>query len=143
VTIQSTSPNSSSVTNTVDQDDSAISHSIGHSSSENSGFNINGSNFTFRHKFKKAYRTLTLDLTGTANVNDGNGYYASQNTFYKLDSNQNINQHYYDSLHSWSISPTLNYTEPISKHTYLLLSYSYSAITRAPPSTTPMISTVR
>jgi hypothetical protein len=126
VTIQSTSPNSSSVTNTIDQDDSAISHSIGHSSSENSGFNINGSNFTFRHKFKKAYRTLTLDLTGTANVNDGNGYYASQNTFYKLDSNQNINQHYYDSLHSWSISPTLNYTEPISKHTYLLLSYSYS-----------------
>jgi Outer membrane protein beta-barrel family/Carboxypeptidase regulatory-like domain len=126
VTIQSTSPNSSSVTNTVDQNDSAISHSIGHSSSENSGFNINGSNFTFRHKFKKAYRTLTLDLTGTANVNDGNGYYASNNTFYKLGSNQNINQHYYDSLHSYSISPTLNYTEPISKHTYLLLSYSYS-----------------
>jgi hypothetical protein len=126
VTIQSTSPNSSSVANTFDQNDSAISRSIGHSSSENAGFNINGSNLTIRHRFKKAYRTLTLDLTGTANVNNGNGYYASQNTFYKLDSSQNINQHYYDSLHSYSISPTLNYTEPISKHTYLLLSYSYS-----------------
>jgi hypothetical protein len=126
VTIQSTSPNSSSVANTVDQFDSAISRSIGHSSSENSGFNINGSNLTIRHKFKKAYRTLTLDLTGTANVNNGNGFYNSRNSFYKLDSGQNINQHYFDSLHSWSISPTLNFTEPISKHTYLLLSYNYS-----------------
>jgi hypothetical protein len=126
VTFQSTSPNSSSVSSTVDQNDSAINHSVGSSSSTNSGFNINGSNLTFRHRFKKAYRTLTLDLTGTANVNDGNGYYKSDNTFYKLDSVQNINQHYYDSLHSWSISPTLNYTEPLSKHVYMLLSYNYS-----------------
>jgi len=126
VTIQSTSPNSSSSATSVDQNDSLISHSVGTSSSMNSGFNINGSNFTFRHRFKKQYRTLTLDLTGTANVNDGNGYYNSFNTFYKLDSVQNINQHYFDSLHSWSVSPTLNYTEPISKHTYLLLTYSYS-----------------
>jgi hypothetical protein len=126
VTIQSTTPNSSSSASSVDQNDSAISRSIGTSSSVNSGFNINGSNFTFRHRFKKQYRTLTLDLTGTANVNDGNGFYKSFNTFYKLDSSQNINQHYFDSLHSWSISPTLNYTEPISKHTYLLVSYNYS-----------------
>src|SRR5580658_5702 len=126
VTIQSTTPNSSSSATSVDQNDSLISHSAGFSSSTNSGFNINGSNFTFRHRFKKQYRTLTLDLTGTVNVNDGNGFYKSENTFFKLDSNQDINQHYFDSLHSWSISPTLNYTEPISKHTYLLVSYNYS-----------------
>jgi hypothetical protein len=126
MTFQSTSPNSSSSASTVDQFDSAISRSIGFSNSSNTGFNINGSNFTFRHKFKKPYRTLTLDLTGAANANDGNGYYRSQNTFFKLDSNQTINQHYFDSLHSWSISPTLNYTEPVSKHTFLLVSYNYS-----------------
>ncbi len=126
VTFQSTSPNSNSVTNTVDQNDSAISHSVGYSSSTSSGWNINGSNLTFRHKFKKAYRTLTLDLTGTVNVNSGNGFYNSQNNFYKLDSLQNINQHYNDSLHSYSINPTLNYTEPVGKHTYLLLTYGYS-----------------
>jgi hypothetical protein len=126
VTIQSTSPNSSSSASSVDQNNSFISRSIGSSSSIHSGFNINGSNFTLRHRFKKPYRTLTLDLTGTANVNNGNGYYRSQNTFYKLDSFQNINQHYFDSLHSWSISPTLNYTEPVSKHTFLLVSYNFS-----------------
>ena len=126
LTLQSGSPNSSSVASTVDQNDSAISHSVGSSSSQNSGFNINGSNFTFRHKFKKPYRTLTLDLTGTTTINNGDGYYNSLNTFYQLDSVQHINQHYFDTTHSWSVSPTLNYTEGISKHTFILLSYAYA-----------------
>jgi uncharacterized membrane protein YgcG len=126
VTLQTSMPNASSSSSTVDQHDSAISNSSGYSSSSNSGFNINGSNFTMRHKFKKPYRTLTLDLTGTANVNDGNGYTYSHNNFVKLDSVQIINQHYFDSLHSWSISPTLAYTEPVSKHSIIQLNYSFS-----------------
>jgi Outer membrane protein beta-barrel family/Carboxypeptidase regulatory-like domain len=126
LTFQSGSPNSSSISNTIDQNDSPVSRSVGFSSSENSGFNINGSNFTFRHKFKKPYRTLTLDLNGTSTINNGNGYYNSLNTFYQLDSVQHINQHYFDTTRSWSVNPTLNFTEGISKHTFILLSYAYS-----------------
>jgi len=126
ITFQTTRPNSSSQSSTVDQFDSAISSSKGYASSVNSGFNINGSNFTFRHKFKKPSRTLSLDLTGTANVNNGDGYNYSLNNFYKLDSVQTINQFYKDSLHSYSVSPTLVYTEPITKKSIIQLNYSFS-----------------
>ena len=67
-----------------------------------------------------------MDLTGTANVNNGNGYNYALNKFYQLDSTQVINQYYVDSLHSYSISPTLAYTEPISKKSIIQLNYSYS-----------------
>jgi hypothetical protein len=125
-TWQHTSPNSSSDASTVDQDGRAVSSSVGNSRSSNDGFNINGSNLTLRHKFKKQYRTLSLDITGTVNVNDGNGYYNSANNFYKLDSFQNLRQHYNDSLHSVNIAPTLSYTEPLSKHSILELNYNHT-----------------
>jgi len=126
ITFQTTRPNSSSQSSTVDQFDSAISSSKGYASNLNSGFNINGSNFTFRHKFQKPSRTLSLDLTGTANVNNGDGYNYALNNFYKLDSVQTINQFYKDSLHSYSISPTLVYTEPITKKSIIQLNYNFS-----------------
>ncbi len=115
IAFQTTSPRASSNSSTVDQDGRPVNSSVGNSYSTNSGFNINGSNLTLRHKFKKAFRTLSLDITGTVNVNNGDGYYNSLNNFYKLDSVQNLRQYYNDSLHSVSLSPTLSYTEPISK----------------------------
>src|SRR3984957_5702996 len=116
ITFQTTSPNSSFNSSTVDQDGRPVSTTTGNSNSTNSGFNINGSNLTLRHKFKKPFRTVSLDLTGTVNVNNGNGYNNAVNNFYTLDSVQNLHQHYVDSLHSINLSPTLSYTEPVSKH---------------------------
>ena len=69
ITFQTTSPNSSTNSSTVDQDGRPVSTTTGNSYSTNSGFNINGSNLTLRHKFKKPFRTISLDLTGTVNVN--------------------------------------------------------------------------
>src|SRR5262249_21611639 len=103
-----------------------VSTAIGNSYSTNSGFNINGSNLTLRHKFKKMYRTLSLDITGTVNVNNGNGYYNSTNVYYKLDSTQNLRQFYNDSLHSVNISPTLSYTEPLSHNSIIEINYSHT-----------------
>jgi hypothetical protein len=128
-TYQTTTPNGSSSSSTVDQNNSPIATTAGHTSSTNSGYNINGSNLTFRHKFDKQYRTISLDLTGTANVNNGNGYNYSLNNFYKLgpaDSVELLNQYYNDSLHSYSISPTLSYTEPVGKNQIIELNYNYS-----------------
>jgi Outer membrane protein beta-barrel family/Carboxypeptidase regulatory-like domain len=126
ISFQTTSPNASSVSSTVDQHDSAVTSSTGNTSSTNSGFNINGSNFTFRHKFHKPTRTFSLDLNGTANVNDGDGFNYAVNNYYKLDSFQTLNQHYTDSLHSYTISPTMSYTEPISKRSIIELNYNYT-----------------
>src|SRR3984957_8283949 len=65
ITFQTTSPNSSSNSSTVDQDGRPVSTTTGNSYSTNNGFNINGSNLTLRHKFKKPFRTVSLDLAGT------------------------------------------------------------------------------
>jgi hypothetical protein len=126
ITFQTTSPSASSNSSTVDQVGRAVSTSIGNSSSTNSGFNINGSNLTLKHKFKKPFRTISLDLTGTVNVNNGSGYYNSNNSYYAIDSFQNLRQFYNDSLHSVSLSPTLSYTEPLSKHSVLEFNYNHS-----------------
>jgi hypothetical protein len=126
ITFQTTSPNSSSNSSTVDQDGRPVSTTTGNSYSTNSGFNINGSNLTLRHKFKKPFRTISLDLTGTVNVNNGNGHYNSNNTYYAIDSVQDLKQFYNDSLHSVSVSPTLSYTEPLSKHSVLELNYNHT-----------------
>jgi hypothetical protein len=126
ITFQTTSPSSSSNSSTVDQDGRPVSITTGNSYSTNSGFNINGSNLTLRHKFKKPFRTISLDLTGTVNVNNGNGHYNSNNTYYAIDSVQDLKQFYNDSLHSVSVSPTLSYTEPLSKHSVLELNYNHT-----------------
>ena len=126
ITFQHTSPNSSSTSSTVDQNGVPVSSSVGNSYSTNSGFNINGSNLTLRHRFKKPYRTISLDITGTVNVNNGQGYYNSLNNFYRLDSTQNLRQFYNDSLHSVNLSPTLSYTEPISRHSIIELNYNHT-----------------
>jgi len=126
ISFQTSRPNSSSVSSTVDQHNAPVSSSDGNTSSTNSGFNINGSNLTFRHKFKKPYRTISLDLNGTVNINDGNGYNNAINVFSKLDSTQTLRQYYNDSLHSVTLSPTLSYTEPLSRNAILELNYNHS-----------------
>lgn len=131
ITFQTTKPNGSSSSSTVDQNGAPVNDLSGHTSSINSGYNINGSNLTFRHKFAKPFRTFSVDINGTVNVNDGNGYYYSQNNYYKLfsgsfDSLQVINQHYNDSLHSYNFSPTLSYTEPVGKNQVIEINYNYT-----------------
>jgi hypothetical protein len=125
-TLQNTRPNSSSYSSTDDQAGRAVSTSNGTNSSLNKGFNINGSNFTFRHRFKKPYRTFSVDLNGTVNVNNGYGYNYAVNNFYQLDSSQILNHRYTDSLHSYTISPTVSYTEPVGRNQIIELNYNYS-----------------
>jgi hypothetical protein len=126
IAFQTSRPNSSSISSTVDQHGAPVSSSDGNTTSTNQGFNINGSNLTFRHKFKKPYRTISLDLNGTVNINDGSGYNNSVNNFTKLDSTQILKQYYNDSLHSVTLSPTLSYTEPISRNAIIELNYNHS-----------------
>jgi Outer membrane protein beta-barrel family/CarboxypepD_reg-like domain len=126
ITFQTTTPRSSSNSSTTDNDFQPVSTSISNASSSNSGFNINSSNLQFRHKFNKQFRTISLDLNTTANVNDGYGYSYAINDFYKLGKVDTINQYYNDSLHTVTFSPTLSYTEPVGKNQILELNYNYT-----------------
>ena len=126
IVFQSSDPNASSSSGTVDNHGSPVNTSVGNSSSYNSGFTVNGSNLQLRHKFAKKFRTISLDINGSANVNDGYGYNYAVNNFYRPVSIDTLNQYYLDSLHSYTISPTLSYTEPIGKNQILEFNYNYT-----------------
>jgi hypothetical protein len=97
-----------------------------HTSSSNTGFSVPNADLQFRHRFAKQYRTISLDISGSATVNNGYGYLTSIDSFYQGQSNINLNQYYNDSLHSINIVPTVSYTEPLSKHSILQLNYSHN-----------------
>jgi hypothetical protein len=126
ITFQKSNPSGSSNSEAVDQNGSPINSTIGTSRSTLSGFNINGSNLTFRHKFKQPFRTFSIDINGNVNVNEGGGYYTSINHFYKLGRTDSLNQYYNDSLHSYNISPTISYTQPVAKNQVIEINYNYS-----------------
>jgi hypothetical protein len=65
-------------------------------------------------------------MNTTANVNNGYGNNYSLNNFAQLGYTDTLNQHYIDSLHSITLSPTLSYTEPIAKNQIIELNYNYT-----------------
>lgn len=131
ITLQKSTPSGSSYTAEYDNHGNPIYSELGNTSSTNSGFNINSSNLQFRHRFAKPFRTISLDINTTANVNNGTGYNHSINSFSPSATNKNfytdtLNQFYNDSLKSWSITPTLSYTEPLGKHQILQFTYLHT-----------------
>ncbi len=126
LTFQKSDPTSNSNSTTVDNNGAPVNTSIGNSSNYNDGFNINGSNLQFRHRFAKKYRTISLDINGTANVNQGYGYNYAVNDFYNLGTVDTLNQYIVDTIHSYTISPTLSYTEPVGKNQILEFNYNFN-----------------
>ena len=126
ITFQRSTPNGSSYTAETDNHLNPINSSYDRTSSENTGFAINSSNLQFRHRFKKPYRTLSLDVNTTANINNGSGYNYAINNIYIRNSVDTLNQFYRDSLHSFAITPTLSYTEPLAKNQILQFNYNHA-----------------
>ena len=125
ISFQKSTPTGSSYNLETDNHGDSINSSRTTSSSENSGFSIGSSNLQFRHRFAKPYRTISLDINTTANINNGTGYNYSINHIYVRNRIDTLNQFYYDSGHSWIVTPTLSYTEPIAKNQILQLSYNH------------------
>ncbi|HEY4109213.1 outer membrane beta-barrel protein [Puia sp.] len=126
ITFQKSTPSGTSFTEETDNHLNPINSSYNRTSSSNSGFSINSSNFQFRHRFAKPYRTLSLDVNTTANINNGTGTNYAINNIYVRHVTDTLNQFYYDSLHSWTLTPTLSYTEPIAKNQILQLNYTHT-----------------
>lgn len=75
----------------------------------------------FRHKFAKQGRTLSLWANGTYNKNDGNSnLYALIQTTDGIDT---TNQEGDNKQHGWNINSNINYTEPLSKKSFLQIQY--------------------
>ncbi len=128
VTFQNSNPISvSNNTTTAGPNGLLITQTSSNTSSYNSGYNISGSNLTFRHKLAKKGRTISVDLGFSASDNNGDGLNYSINNYTrpvaKIDT---INQRYVDSTRSISMNPTVSYTEPIGKNQMIELRYSYS-----------------
>ncbi|MBN9379157.1 MAG: outer membrane beta-barrel protein [Chitinophagaceae bacterium] len=126
VTFQHSSPKGSSSSYSVDNFGNNINQSISNNNSYTQGFNINGTNLQVRHKFKKPYRTVSLDMNITSSVNTGTGFNNAINTLYKLGRVDTLNQYYTNSYHGTTLSPTLSYTEPIAKDQILEFNYNHS-----------------
>lgn len=128
ISFQHTAPVSSSNTvTTAGANGKMINRSLNNTSGINSGYNINGTNFQLRHRFKKRGRTISLDVNVSASTNNGEGFnYAVNNFYVPVVRTDTINQHYTSSSRNYSISPTLSYTEPLGKNQMLELNYNLS-----------------
>ena len=125
ITFQTSNPSGTSFTSETDNHLNPINSSYNRTNSTNSGFNINSSNLQFRHRFAKPYRTISIDVNTTANINNGTGTNYAINNIYVQHIVDTLNQFYYDSLHSWTVTPSLSYTEPIAKNQILQLTYNH------------------
>ena len=123
---QSSSPTSiSSTTTTAGSKGVKVNESVSKSSSNNSGYSINGANLQLRHRFAKKYRTISLDMDFSSSQNNGDGISYTVNTFYKpFFKADTLNQSFKDSSRSTSFNPTVSYTEPIGKNQVIELRYS-------------------
>ena len=126
IIFQHSDPSGSSYSEATSPEGGLINSLNGHTSSDNTGFAVTNSDLQFRHRFSKQFRTISLDLTGSGNINNGYGYQNSIDNIYQADSTLVINQFYRDSLHSVTLTPTLSYTEPIAKNMILQLNYSHT-----------------
>ncbi len=86
-------------------------------------------NILFKHKFKKARRTASLNTDWNLLNNEGDSYLRSHNEFYdngSLDSTKDINQFKQSDKTTQNISANLIYTEPLSKKYSLEISHQVS-----------------
>ena len=92
--------------------------------SNSSGY-TSSNNLLFQHKFGKPRRTISLNVGSNLNEKSGDGSYYSS-TQYGAALPFVRDQHYNLYNNSYSLSPNVTYTEPVSKKGQLLINYSPS-----------------
>lgn len=88
------------------------------------GYNLNG-DLTYRHRFAKRGRTISLGLNGGTNSRDGNGTLFSRNEYIGQDTAL-LNQRYDQDNNGYNLGANLSYTEPVGQRAQLLLTYQPS-----------------
>lgn len=89
--------------------------------------NLSGLNATamllYRHKFKKQGRTFSIHANGGYNQNDGDNKFFADNTYEDASKNEQIDQISELQKQGWNINTNVNYTEPLSKKSFLQIQY--------------------
>ncbi len=122
------------------QDNNGISNTLGKTFLGNDLLNqtdnqyrsdLNGIDFsnslTFRHKFKKKSRTLSLNLSQRYNDKAGDSYLNSEDLFFGgAPGSDTLNQLSLLDIQGWTLSSNLSYTEPVGESGMVMLSYRFS-----------------
>ncbi len=90
-------------------------------------------NLLWMHKFKKQYRTISVNTSFNANKSNSDGFLYSQLDFYKndvVDSTNIIDQRNLINNTSNTIGSRISYTEPLAKDFYLETSYAFNRVNR-------------
>lgn len=103
-----------------------VYHTKSNGSQSNDG-NNGQYDLLFRHKFKKKYRTFSVDMNVQNSLNNGAGTnYAVNSHFFPTDYADTLNQRIVSHSTGLTVSPTISYTEPIGKNQLLEFNYNYS-----------------
>jgi hypothetical protein len=93
-------------------------------SANTSGYNLNNQ-LTFRHKFQKPGRTISLNVGTSFNEKTGDGSLNSRNEYLQSDTVVNDQQFDLES-NGLTVSGNLSYTEPLTKKSQLMVNYAPS-----------------
>lgn len=116
---------SSTYTSATDASGESINNSQRNNSNESDG--QNGSlNLTFKKRFAKEGRSMSISTSGQWNSNKGNGYLTSNNYIKFNNSNLAFNQSKQNESQSTNYRLGATYSEPLIKNTFLELNYAYS-----------------
>jgi uncharacterized membrane protein YgcG len=110
-----------------DSGDSAYVSDVTNTSNRN-GYNLRN-NILFRHSFAKRGRSLSINLSTTANKNDGESFVIGRYRFFdSLNvANDSIqNQFTTNPTNGYNLSSNIAYTEPVGKKGQLQINYSPS-----------------
>lgn len=90
-------------------------------------------NLLWMHKFKKQYRTISVNTSFNANRSNSDGFLYSRIDFYEndiVDSTNIIDQRNLIKNTSNTLGTRISYTEPLAKDFYLEASYAFNRINR-------------
>ncbi|RQO31207.1 hypothetical protein DBR32_04355 [Taibaiella sp. KBW10] len=124
LSLQNNNSNSNLMGNTA-----TLDNSIANSTKNDFESKLNGYSFSnmlmYFHKFKKAGRSFNIRINNGLNENKGNSSFYAINTFYPtvqlndtLDQNSTLNRT------GWNMNSNVEYTEPITKHSGIQISYN-------------------
>ena len=118
----------SSYSESLTMEDRFINKNESHGSNNSNNEAFNG-NLLWMHKFKKLYRTLSLNIGYSYFSTNTDGLWYSGLTFYRngdSSSSRITDQNTLSNNHSSTISSRLAYTEPLAKDVYMEFSYNFS-----------------
>lgn len=102
-----------------------VSGTSNSTSSNNTGYSFTD-DLLYRHKFHKQGRTISFDFGTSLNEKNGTGELHSSNKYADQPAPDSLNQQYTLYNNGYTLSGSVNYTEPIGRKGQLMLNYSPS-----------------